>query len=157
MTVHVGTEEYDAQRKVWEIPDIRLDVPWSYLNSRTPHRLSVLIGWPSRLLFRTMASTHLGACGLYLYMSKVAFCYVRCLTCMHVLMLHTRAARSAKRIVVGSTAFVADEQATTYHRCSQISVSFSVLMTLSAYEITMMCVCFSLLASEPIASLILNC
>jgi hypothetical protein len=62
---------------------------------------------------------------------------------MHVLMLHTRAARSAKRIVVGSTAFVTDKQATTYHRYSQILVTFSVLRTLSAYEITMMCVCVS--------------
>ena len=62
---------------------------------------------------RTMASTHLRACSLYLYMSKVAFCYVRCLTCMLVLMFHTRAARSPKRIVIGSTAFVTDEGVAT--------------------------------------------
>lgn len=39
MTVHVGTDEYDVDRKVWEIPD-PLDVPWSHLNRRTPPSVS---------------------------------------------------------------------------------------------------------------------
>jgi hypothetical protein len=137
--VHAGTEEYGVDRKVWEIPFIR----WTFAGptwTDGPHRLSVLIGWPSRLFLRTMASTHLRACSLYLYVSKVAFCYVRRLTCMLALMFHTRAARSAKRIVIGSTAFITDEGAATYHRCSQFLVSFPVLSTRSAYEITMLCV-----------------
>ena len=133
MTVYAGTEEYDVDRKVWEIPVIR----WTFAGptwTDGPHRLSVLIGWPSRLFLRTMASTHLRAFSLYLYMSKVAFCYVRCSTCMVVFMFHTRAARSAKRIVIGSTAFVTDEGAATYHWCSQFLVPFPILSKRSAYN-----------------------
>lgn len=114
------------------------------------------LGWCSRPFLGTMVSTHLRACNLYHFMSKVAFCYVRCLTCMLVLMFHTRAARSAKSIVVGSTAFVADEQAATYHRSSQFVVYFPVLRTSIACEITMLCV-FLHFSFWTNPSILLNC